>query len=721
MGFTLSLCHRVTLSLSFMRRYSLEIGLGLVLAVMTAAVYSRLLTYGFINYDDTQYGEENHRVRGGLTQDNVVWAFRTNYAANWHPLTWLSLQADATFYPASFLARGCHLTNLVWHILNTLLLFAVLRRITGAVWRCALVAALFAVHPLHVESVAWVSERKDVLSTFFWMLTLWAYAAYAERPGWLRYVLVVLAFALGLLAKPMLVTLPFVLLLLDYWPLARMKSEIRPPNSEPYAVGFRFSDFGFRVLEKLPLFALSAASSITTCVAQQEGGAVQTLERFSLSVRLSNAMAAYVGYLRKMIWPDDLALFYPHLGASLLWWQVVGAGALLLAVTSLALAMARRRPYLAVGWLWYLGTLVPVIGLVQVGAQALADRYTYVPLIGIFIMFAWGLGDLAVRWPAYRGAFAMMPVLLVALCWGRTWIQTEYWRNSVSIWSHALEVTDRNYLAHIQLGIALLPDRNDETAADRRKRYEAAARQLQKGLKIKPNHPRAHVNLTVVLEKLGRSDEAMKHAAEALRLMPESYTANFNMGLLLEKQGKLDDAANCYRKALEIFEGHVDAHNRLGRLLIKQSRPAEAVDSFRRAVELRPEQAEYQYNLAGALQEAGRPDEAALAFATARQLAPDWPDQARQEAWRLATTRSPAGQTTLDCVRLARLANQATGCHRPEFLDTLAAAYAAASDFDRAVACASEAEALAVANPELARAIKARLQLYRERQPFRAE
>jgi tetratricopeptide (TPR) repeat protein len=685
-----------------MRRYSLEIRLGLLLALMTAGVFAQLPTCEFVNFDDPVYVQDNDHVRTGLSRDNVLWAFTTTYASNWHPLTWLSLQADAQYYPGRLLSRGCHTTNLVWHVLNALLLFAVVRRMSGAVWRSFLVAALFAVHPLHVESVAWIAERKDVLSTFFWMLTLWTYASYAMRPSWWRYVLVVLAFALGLLAKPMLVTLPFVLLLLDYWPLGRLKSEIQDLSSETsWTAGVRISDFGLRVLEKLPLFGLSAASCVVTWYAQNEGGAIQSLTRVSLGSRIANAVAAYGGYLVDTIWPVNLAAFYPHPGASLPWWRVAGAGILLLAVTALALWQARRRPYLVVGWLWYLGTAVPVIGLVQVGAQAMADRYTYVPLIGVFIMAAWGLADLAAWRPTWRGAVALVPVLVVALCLSLTWRQASYWQNSVTLWEHAIEATEKNYLAHNNLGLALI-----------RRDRSAAVDHLREALAIRPKLPGAHVNLAMLLVELGEIDEAMQHVSEALRLNPDMYEAHYNMGLFLEKKGRLDEAAEHYRRAIELFEGHVEAHNKLGRVLMKQDRPNEAVDYYGRALELQPTNAEYRYNWAAALYEAGRTREANAEFAEASRLSPNWPNDARQYAWKLATAKRSRAENAREALRVAKMANQATGCRCPEYLDTLAAAYAAAADFDHAVACARQAQALASGRPQLVQAIEARLQLY---------
>jgi tetratricopeptide (TPR) repeat protein len=698
-----------------MRRYSLEIALGLLLAVLTAAVFSHnglggLPACDFINFDDPVYVQENDHVLGGLTRDNLIWAFTTTSASNWHPLTWLSLQADAQVNPAGFLAHGCHLTNLGWHILNTLLLFAVLRRMSRAVWASALVAVLFAVHPLHVESVAWISERKDVLSTFFWMLTLWAYAAYVARPAWWRYSLMLLAFALGLLAKPMLVTLPFVLLLLDYWPLGRMKSEIRNPN--PAGLGFRISNFGFRLLEKLPLFALSIASCVVTWYVQQKGGAVQSLTRVSLGSRVANGVVAYASYLVQTIWPADLTAFYPHPGDALPWWRVAGAALLLTAITILALRQIRRRPYLAVGWFWYLGTAVPVIGLVQVGAQAMADRYTYIPLIGVFIMVAWASADLTAHRPAWRVAVASLMIVLVVGCLNCTWRQVSYWHDSITLWEHANEATTGNYLAHNNLALALA----------HQKRYPEAVDHFRQALAIRPRLATAHVSLAKILEEQwGRSEEAMEEIRLALEAQPDQPDAHYSMGALLEKKGRLEEAEWHYRQALELVDSNVNAHNQLGRVLMKLGRPSEAVEHFRVASEHRPEAAGFRFNLAAALHESGDTSAAAEEFIHALRLAPNYPNEARAHAWRLATAKETHGQNPLEALRLARLANLATGCRCPEFLDTLAAAYAAKLDFMQAVACARAAEARAADKPDLAQAIRARLRLYLKKQPFRAE
>ena len=355
----------------------------ILLVAITLAVYLPILRHDFTNFDDDSYITENRHIQSGITKDSIIWAFTSSYASNWHPLTWISHMLDYRLFGPK--PMGHHAVNLLFHTLNTLLLLFILKRMTKSVWKSAFVAALFAIHPLHVESVAWAAERKDVLSTFFWMLTMWAYVVYAERPRLKWYFVAVLFFGLGLMSKPTLVTLPFVLLLLDYWPLGRFAGD------QKKGPGWRL------ILEKMPLFAMSAASSVITYYAQQSSKAVISIDRLPLTIRAANALVAYVTYIGKMFWPRNLAIFYPHPGNTIPEWQVVGAFVLLACVTILALGLGRRYPYLPVGWLWYLGTLGPMIGLVQVGEQAVADRYTYLSYIGLFIMLAWGIPDLLRR------------------------------------------------------------------------------------------------------------------------------------------------------------------------------------------------------------------------------------------------------------------------------------------------------------------------------------
>ncbi len=440
--------------------------ISLLLIIATFMAFWQVTHCDFINFDDPEYVTDNRHVQDGLTVEGILWAFTTGHAANWHPLTWISHMVDVQLFG---LQPGWHhLTNLLFHLANTLLLFLVLNRMTKALWQSAFVAALFALHPLHVESVAWVAERKDVLSTFFWMLTMGMYVSYVARPGLTRYLTLLLCFALGLMAKPMLVTLPFVLLLLDYWPLQRLEQkkppqEVRkplskdkkrtPPVKAPVQPVDHWPLIRPLLTEKIPLFVLAVLSSIVTYLVQHHGGAVESLEAFPPSARVANAFVSYSTYMVKMLWPTNLAVFYPH---PRWWplWQVLGSVVLLIAITVLAIRGAKKRPYAAVGWLWYVGTLVPVIGVVQVGSQAMADRYTYIPLVGLFIIVAWAVPELLKKWPYRKEALIVLSALCLLCLFLVTWRQVGYWRNSIALYDHALEVTDANSLIHNNRGTA---------------------------------------------------------------------------------------------------------------------------------------------------------------------------------------------------------------------------------------------------------------------------
>ncbi len=436
--------------------------ISLCLVVVILAVYAQVVHHPFLDLDDPAYVTENPHVNNGFTLKNVLWAFTTIHSANWHPITWLSHMLDIQMYGRD--PGGHHLTNVFFHILNTLLLLTVLHHMTGRLWPSSFVAALFALHPLHVESVAWVAERKDVLSTFFWMLTLWTYAIYAAKPGARRYLAVLLFFILGLMAKPMVVTLPFVLLLLDFWPLGRM---------DPHGGGAAGTvNAKVLFLEKIPLMFFSALSCVITFYSQQSSGAVSTLQAVPLTIRIVNALVSYAAYIGKMFWPTDLAVLYIYPDAFPLW-QVSIACLVVGSLSVLSLVTVRSQPYFLVGWLWYLGTLVPVIGLVQVGLQTMACRYTYIPLIGLFIMVAFGYARLLSGSKKFRIVGAVLPVLVVVACSTLTWRQLQPWKSSVALFSHALDVTTDNYAAHANLGYALAEQGQMEEAISQ---YDAALR-----------------------------------------------------------------------------------------------------------------------------------------------------------------------------------------------------------------------------------------------------
>jgi tetratricopeptide (TPR) repeat protein len=626
----------------------LQLLLVLFLIVSTFVVFWPLENHEFINLDDGVYVYHNPQVKAGLALKGVIWAFTSleMETGNWHPLTWLSHMLDCQLYGLN--SGWHHLTSLLFHIANTLLLFWVLKRMTGRFWASSFVAALFALHPLHVESVAWVAERKDVLSTFFWMLTLWAYLRYVERPGLTRYLLTILFFVLGLLSKPMLVTLPFVLLLLDYWPLGRFafgRGGVHSPNPKPSPGGNQGLFPLHLVLEKVPFFSLAAVSSVITFVAQQSAGAVQNLEWFPLEARIVNALVSYVTYMGKMVWPHPLAVYYPQPD---MWpmWQVAGAGLLLVCGSILVVRAARKYPYLLVGWLWYLGTLVPVIGLVQVGSQAMADRYTYVPLIGLFIMIAWGIGDILAGWRYGKATLAISASLSLSMFMVVTSLQIQKWHDNVRLFTHTLKVTTGNYLIHNNLGVALSDQGKTQEAiahytealrinpnfasghynlgnvlAWQGKTQEAIVYYTE-ALRIKPDDPEAHIKLASSLVKLGRTDEAIPHYTEALRIDPNYPAAHNNMGVILADQGKTQEAMAHYAEALRIEPHYAEAHNNLGNALARQGKTQEAMAHYTEALRIDPKYADAHNNLGNVLAGQEKTQEAIAHYTEALRIDP---------------------------------------------------------------------------------------------------
>jgi protein O-mannosyl-transferase len=545
------------------------------LAVVVAVVFGQTVDHEFVNFDDTSYVYDNPHITQGLTPKGIVWAMTTGHAANWHPLTWMSHELDVQCYgihPGTEPwkgpeAGGHHATSVLLHAATAILLFLVLWRMTGDLWPSAFVATVFAIHPLHVESVAWAAERKDVLSGLFFVLTLAAYLYYVRRPFSLRRYLIVLAvFALGLMSKPMLVTVPFVLLLLDYWPLGRMSS---PGTTNPgFSVPSRL------ILEKVPLLLLAVVSCVVTSCVQTE--ALAKIELLSLHSRIDNALVSYVAYLGQSVWPADLAVFYPHPGTALPALKVVGSLLLLAGISAGAMACWRRIPCLIVGWLWYLGMLVPVIGLVQVGMQAQADRYMYLPQIGLSIGLAWGVMRVAPAWPPRRWAFGVASSLVIVALMGCAWRQTTFWRNSQTLWLRALDCTSNNSLANCNLGVVL----NDQN------RFDEAAWYLQAALDIQPNNLDAHVNLGMALAKLEHLDAAMKQYEAALKIDPKCVQAHHNLAVAWARLDRLDRAVPEYEETLKYDPDNLDAHANLGGALQHLGRFDEAADHFQKALEL---------------------------------------------------------------------------------------------------------------------------------------
>lgn len=658
------------------------------LAAATLAVYAQVYWHDFIDLDDGDYIFGNWRVMTGLDWHNVVWAFTTGYAANWHPVTWISHMVDLQIFGLN--PGPQHAVNVLLHVANTLLLFLIFQDLTGARWKSAFVAALFALHPLHVESVAWIAERKDVLSMLFWLLTLWAYAGYVRKPGLKRYLSTLFLFALGLMTKPMLVTLPFVLLLFDYWPLNRFAPALlqaRTRNARRTTQSFvnRFWQPAQPLIrEKIPFFLLAAGSSIITFAVQKAGGAVETTDFLPFPTRIANAIHSYIAYLLKASWPRNLIVFYRYQLAGYPVYETALAALLLLCITVLALKVAHRAPYLSVGWFWYVGTLVPVIGLVQVGGQAMADRYTYVPLIGVFAMVAWGVPDLIAKWIPARIPLAAAAVLLLSASAATTWRQVRYWRDTVSLFVRTVEVDKDNYMGHELLGTGLAksnrlqqavvhyskalqyrptnthimgnmgmclyqlgkvdqaleiyskalkinPDdstvlRNIGQLRFDQGKFEEAAEFFRRAQRNMPYNPALYCSLGNALEKLGRNQEAIDAYDLALRIQPEDPETLFGLGVALASQGRTPDAIRNFEKALEINPRYAEAHNNLGNVLLQQGQVDNALSHYAEALRLNPKYAEAHYNMGVVLYSQGKSAEAISHYREAIRLKPDYVD-----------------------------------------------------------------------------------------------
>ena len=548
----------------------INLALCLLLVLSALAVYSPLLNSEFVAYDDDQYVYKNEMVKNGLTLPAVKWAFGTFYYANWHPLTWLSHMMDCQWFGLN--AGMHHGMNVLFHMVNIFLLFAVFLKITHRPWRSFFVAGIFALHPLHVESVAWISERKDVLSTMFGLLSLYLYTHYTEKPAKLNYGLMFFSFALSLMAKPMLVTLPFLFLLLDVWPFKRLQAS---STKKMWPV----------VIEKIPLFALATVSSILTYAAQRGYGAVIALANLPLSQRLGNAVISYCLYLSKAFWPSRLAVLYPIQVPTA--FSVIVATLILLAITIAAVLHFKKRPYILIGWLWFLGMLVPTIGIVQVGAQSMADRYTYIPLVGISLALVWFIADIGKKFPNRK---IIMPAIGCALflCLGLlTMRQTAYWKSSQSLFEHALAVTDRNFTMHNNLGSIL----------ESKGSIDEAMAHYREAVSINNNFAEAHANLGFNLMREEKYDEAGKHLSDAVRLNPKAPKAQGDFGTLLTLQGKFAESIPHFEKCLETVPNYAEIHCNLCYALLQEKRTDEALVHCTKALQLNPGFIDARYNL----------------------------------------------------------------------------------------------------------------------------
>ncbi len=655
-----------------------EFVVSLFLVVIILAAYWQLPSHEFLSFDDNEYITQNTHVHEGITWKNIAWTFRSTDFGYWHPLTWMSHML--AFQVFGLKSGMHHLINLFLHISNTLLLFFVLKRMTGALWQSAFVAAMFALHPMNVESVAWASERKNVLSTFFWMLTILTYVRYTERPGFYRYLLILFVFALGLMAKPMLVTLPFVLLLLDYWPLCRFKLIWSRGNQDTHTsknTGVQRSPVLHLVLEKIPFLSLSAVCIYLSSLSIQRFGIVISTASVPMKLRIANALVSYVIYIKKMVWPNSLAVFYLY-PKTLPLWQTVGAGLLLLCISFLVLRAVKSKPYFAVGWLWYLGTLVPGVGLVQAGLwPAMADRFAYVPLIGLFICITWGGAEFIGRRHYGKAVFIAIPAIIASILMIMTWLQLGYWQNGITLFTHNLSVTPNNSLAYYELGNAFEQQGN----------FDKAMSNYSKALKINPNYAEAHNNLGYILAHQKHYKEAIDHYKEALRIKPDYTEAHNNLGTALLHQGNEKEAIVHYYEALKNNPNYAGAYYNLGKVFANHLNIEKAILLYRKALKLNPEMTQALYNL----------------------------------SWILASHEDEKYRNGEEAVKLATQLCKITKYQQPLPLDALAVAYAETGRFNEAVFTARRGliMALRYGPNELILGLKKRLQLYQEKRPYR--
>jgi protein O-mannosyl-transferase len=672
--------------------------------------------FDFISLDDPLYVSTNFHLRDGLSWPGLKWCFQTGYGGSWMPLVWLSYMLD--YHYRGFSPGEYHLTNVLLHAANSVLLFLILKRMTGAFWRSGLVAALFAWHPMHVESVAWIAERKDVLSGLFWMLAIWAYLNYVARGGAWRYLLVLALFALGLMAKPMVVTLPFVLLLLDWWPLGRIQMAAPASETPSGAAAQPSKTFRQLVLEKAPMFVLAAACCVVTVLLQNRSGAVTTLGNLSLLPRLGNAVVSYCFYIEKIFWPANLSVLYP-----LRRWPaggIIAALIFLAAISDRVIGARARFPYLTVGWLWFLGTLVPVIGIMQVGAQGMADRYTYLPSIGLFIMICWGVADLLQsgggilnnpsvksRVPWVAGTLGLAMAILCGLAASR---QLQYWRNGGALFRRAIELDPENFVAHTTYGIYL----SDHGS------FPEAISELRKSVQIVPEFPNGHALLGKTLYSAGQREAAATELRKALELKPDEIEAREDLGSILLDENLPIAAEGEFATALQTEPANPTAHNLMGKALAMENRLDEAGQQFAEAVGLNPGFAEAHSQLAAVLFDQHKIPEAIAHYRTALTLQSNMPEALNNLAWILATNPSAEIRNGPEAVQLARHACDLTKNARPVMVGTLAAAYAEAGDFEQALACAQKAHDLAVAQgrTQLAGKDAELMGLFRSRQAY---
>ncbi len=651
-----------------------------LLGVLILALYWKVQYHEFINYDDGRYITENKHIKD-FSKENFIWAFTSSYAANWHPITWLSHMLDIRLYGLN--PKGHHLTSLALHITNSLLLFLVFARMTGSIWRSCFVASLFAFHPINIESVAWVAERKNVLSTFFWLLTTWAYVHYIQKRNLARYSMVVLFFALGLMSKAMLVTLPFVLLLLDYWPLKRFEiAHLKRIFSGETQNQIEYKKKLLNLIfEKIPLLFLVVGSCIVTLSAQKLAGAIVSIETVQTTTRISNALVSYLVYLEKMMWPKDFSVFYPYPINESYMWKGLMSGFVLTGITIIILRLIKKAPYLSVGWFWYLGTLIPVIGLVQVGQQMMADRYAYVPLIGIFIIIAWGLPDLLQNYPFRKKLLSVLAGIFFSVLITLTSVQLQYWENSVKLFEHAIEVTLKKYpsfvgiynnlgvvlneqmkfeeaMAHLKNAVKLQPayseaHNNLGNSLSGLNRFQEANISYKEAIRLKPDYPEAHNNFANSLSKKRENlEEAIFHYKKAIQLKPEFYEAHFNLGVTLNKWNDSDQAIGHLQEAIRLEPNLSEPHLVLGNIFSQKKKFKTATDHLETVIKMDPNNAIAHNSLGSALGEQGNFKQAIKHFNTSVKINPHYVE-AHQN---LGTALSILGQSdkSVDHFKIAK-------------------------------------------------------------------
>ena len=632
---------------------------AIVLGALTWFVFGQTIHHEFINFDDGDYVFKNLRVTQGLNLEGIIWAFTHVHAGNWHPLTWISHMLDCQLFGLQ--PAGHHFTNVAIHAATSVFLFLSLRKMTRSLWRSAFVAAVFAVHPLHVESVAWVAERKDELSALFFVLTIMAYARYVRRGGFFPYATVVVVFALGLMCKPMLVTLPLILLLLDYWPLNCLEQ--------------KGATLGRLIAEKVPLLAMAVGAGVATLFAQ--GAALQPIARFPFLLRLGNAVVAYVDYLRQTFWPVDLAVFYPW-DASRVNLPSVGVALLILVTVTVAVFLFRRRRYLTTGWFWFVLMLGPVIGIIQVGNQAHADRYTYLPQIGLVLMLTWAVADLVGRWRPARYLLATIAIAVVATLAWTARLQTAFWRDSELLWSHALACTTDNTVAEENLGQALFEHG----------KINKALFHLEKALRIEPNDAIAHGALGAILLRVpGEQNEALAHLQRSLEIYPNQASAQSALGVALLEAGDASESLKHLQAAIALDPNDSDAHYNLGNTLLQLNEPQQAEAEYEKAFQMNPKDAEAINNL----------------------------------AWVLATWPDSVGRDGAKAVEWAQKGDFLMQQHSAVHAATLAAAYAEVGRFADAITTAERALKLATdaGDNDRAEFIRVQLELYHSNLPLR--